>query len=476
MNEPVLGAYGNYDASRLLGEGGMGSVYLGVHRFLGTRVAIKVLHGRFAKNENVAQRFFQEAKASLEIGHPHIVKILDFGQIPSGELYLVMELLEGGSLADLFRKQGPLSESAAASMGANIADGLAAAHAKDIVHRDLKPENIFVTTTGEIKVLDFGIAKVASAGSGTQTGALLGTPQYMAPEQAKGAKLVGPRTDIYALGVILFEAVCGRPPFVADSMHEMLASHLFEPPPNPRTFAAHLSDDFEQLVLSCLAKDPAQRPQSMVEVRDRLLRLAGDGTTLPPQFKGFEEPVPVGAPVITTLSSTAAEVERPTIPYVRRSRWIVAVAGALVLAAAGTIAILRTGHSSQPKLPLSQVRSAPVEPVVTPITTQPPPPAREVKCVIRSNPPGAQLMVDDVTRPTPAVVSVELPHEVTLTLEGYKPAHEVITHDGETIISLVPDKRPTKSGTHPSSSHPASPPPAPAPSAKPEQKKIDLLN
>src|SRR5260370_13139382 len=199
---------GNYRLLELIGEGGMGAVFAGEHRYLGSAVAIKILHGSYAGNPSVTQRFFQEAKSALEIGHPGIVKILDFGQAPDGSLYLVMELLKGQNLREAMAG-GKFDEASTARIGAGTADAIAAAHAKSIIHRDLKPDNIFLVGD-QIKVLDFGIAKVMSSSGATRTGALLGSPQYMAPEQAKGTKQVGAWSDIYSLGAILFEMLTGR--------------------------------------------------------------------------------------------------------------------------------------------------------------------------------------------------------------------------------------------------------------------------
>ena len=275
---PTVGKeYGNYVVRGLLGEGGMGAVFAAEHKFLGDHVAIKILHGTYAQNRSVTERFFLEAKATRDISHPNVIKIFDFGMAEDGGLYLVMELLEGRTLTS-FLQAGRPEEKVLARIGAEIADGLAAAHEKGIIHRDLKPDNIFLVCDG-LKILDFGIAKVltSSGGNGpakTGTGALLGTPRYMAPEQAKGAKFVGPHSDTYSLGVILFEMVTGRAPFEAGDLAELLTKILLEPAPRPSEFAP-VSPELEELIVSCLAKDPAARPSGMDEVRERLGKLAG---------------------------------------------------------------------------------------------------------------------------------------------------------------------------------------------------------
>jgi serine/threonine-protein kinase len=316
---PLIGKeLGNYAIKSLIGEGGMGVVFAGEHRFLGTKCAIKVLHGSYANNPQVTQRFFQEARTTLEIDHPNIVRIFDLGQSNDGALYLVMELLQGRSLGQAIA-EGGFGEGAVARIGSLVAEGLAAAHAKGIVHRDLKPDNIFLTGD-QVKVLDFGIAKVMQSSSSTKTGSLLGTPQYMAPEQAKGSKHVGPHTDVYALGAILFEMLTGQPPFVGEDLPELLAKQLFEPPPSPRTLVA-CSTEMENIILSCLEKDPAARPASMLELRDRLKTRIGVAppsrtmaakiapTITPMQGQSISAPIAVKSP-----SGSSPALKTPTPP------------------------------------------------------------------------------------------------------------------------------------------------------------------
>jgi len=274
MDDWIGRELGNYVVRSRLGSGGMGSVYVGEHRFLRTQVAIKVLHQYAASNPEVIQRFLQEAKAAVSIAHPNIVKVLDFGEA-SGTPYLVMELLEGRSLAALL-SAGPTSENVAARIGAVVADALSVAHDKGIVHRDLKPDNIFITRSQSIKLLDFGIAKISDGHEGTSTaaGALLGTPAYMAPEQVTGTEHVTAQTDIYQLGATLFEMVSGRRVTRGNTVPELIASLLRDPAP-PLHSVANVSAAFAAIVDQCLQRRPEDRPRSMADVRDRLLAVAG---------------------------------------------------------------------------------------------------------------------------------------------------------------------------------------------------------
>ena len=267
--------FGNYVLGDLIEEGGVGNVFAGQHRFLGDKVAIKLLrkHPSPARTKEIAKRFFQEAKATRSIDHPNVVRILDFGQDESdGMLYLVMEFLAGESLARALDRKGKLAEGEAAFIGASVARGLHAAHAQGIIHRDLKPGNIFLCSSGEVKLLDFGLAKVAQETSTlTATGVVVGTPQYMSPEQIQHGE-IGSWTDVYGLGVVLFRMLTGRLPFITEDFRELIEAHVATAPPPPSQFAP-VSAEMDAIALACLAKDPAKRA-SLPELRTRLDALA----------------------------------------------------------------------------------------------------------------------------------------------------------------------------------------------------------
>jgi serine/threonine-protein kinase len=297
---------GNYRLEDILGRGGMGTVYSGEHVYIGRKVAVKVLHPRFAKYDDAVKRFLREARAASSINHPNIVDVTDFGPTPDGGVYFVMEYLDGTSLEDLIEKRGAIALHRALNVANQMALALAAAHEKGIIHRDLKPDNIMLirkpgrrdlirmltpdpgddATTARfviekedeydfVKILDFGIAKVLHheevAPGQTLAGAVFGTPEYMSPEAARGAE-VDHRADIYSCGVILFDMLTGRPPFEAQAAAEVLAMQINRPPPSPREVAPHLeiTDGAEQLVLRAMSKVPDHRHQSMDEFRDEL--------------------------------------------------------------------------------------------------------------------------------------------------------------------------------------------------------------
>src|SRR4051812_6301929 len=264
--DPLLGKLvdGRYEVQAVLGEGGMGSVYKATHRALGKGFALKVMRADLARQGDLAARFIQEARAAAAIGHVNIVQITDFGELPSGAPFFVMELLEGEPLSKVIRRGGPLPARRAVHILSQVASGLAAAHKAGVIHRDLKPDNIHVGAKDAIKILDFGVAKMAGAGRLTRAGMVFGTPHYMSPEQASGGE-VDQRSDIYALGIIMYEMFTGRVPFEADSYMGVLTKHMYmipEPPSRVHAGARELGA-LEDVTLRCLEKKPEARFASM---------------------------------------------------------------------------------------------------------------------------------------------------------------------------------------------------------------------
>src|SRR3954447_18169524 len=258
----------------------MGSVYMARHPFIDRKVAIKVLRASLANDPSVVHRFFNEAKAASAIRHPNIIEILDVGLLPDNRTpYLMMELLEGENVSSRI-KRGLLSAQEAIDIALQTAAAVSAAHAQGIVHRDLKPENLFLardSRTGKelLKVLDFGIAKLRGPLSGdgvrTQTGALMGTPPYMSPEQCRGISgEVDHRTDVYALGIILYEMLCGTPPFVAEGFGEILVMHLTQAPESPRNRNPEIPARLERVILKTLEKSLDQRYATLAELEAAL--------------------------------------------------------------------------------------------------------------------------------------------------------------------------------------------------------------
>lgn len=356
---------GPYVLENLLGEGTMGRVYQARHQRLGRMVALKVLHGHLIQDKALVARFLQEARLVNQINHPHIVEVHDFvEELFPERVYGVMELLRGKTLAGVLAERA-LTIAEVCGIGKQIADALHAAHRVDVVHRDLKPDNIFLTSRegmpDSVKVLDFGVAKLLQGGgdlrvADTQAGVMVGTPRYMAPEQAAGLE-VDARTDIYALGTILYEMLAGNPPFQS-LVFGQLASDIITQPPPPlpeRTQAGEpIPPQLSELIAACLNKAPDTRPPSMAAVSAWLDRA---------------QEAPVVAP-----------------PAKSRAALFAAVVGVVVLAAVG-FGVLRPAPQPQVTPPPPPVVVK--EPVV--VTPPPPPAPAEVVLTMKTTPPGATV-------------------------------------------------------------------------------------
>jgi serine/threonine-protein kinase len=354
---------GEYRVLRKIGEGGMGAVYAAVHPVIGKRVAIKVLAPHIAKHPELVRRFVDEARAVNKIGHPNIVDIFSFGWLPDQRHYFAMEYLDGQNLADRM-KAGPIAVDEARRLLGQICSALEAAHQTGIVHRDLKPDNIWVAQPrhGEsfAKLLDFGIAKLlgdGDQGAHTVTGAIMGTPAYMAPEQCRGVG-VGPRADVYALGVILYEMFTGRTPFVG-SFVELITQHLADIPAPPSRHAP-IAPALERLILACMEKDPAKRPASPAALRQQLeLALA----EAPPAAAGHVPSVaeaprsPVGPIAVVASGDTLAPPPGKTwpgatlMPARTRLSWAWIGGGAAALVALVLISAYAREHGRSDRKP-----------------------------------------------------------------------------------------------------------------------------
>jgi serine/threonine protein kinase len=278
-----------YRVLELIGEGGMGKVYLAEHVGIGKRVALKVLHPSYSRMLDLVERFRREARAASKIGHPNIVDVTDSGTTADGSAYFVMEYLEGVELGSVIEREGALDVARALKITGQICRALAAAHREGIIHRDLKPENIFLITrdgaTDVVKVLDFGIAKTTEAEAArerrlTSPGMAMGTPEYMSPEQAAG-RSADARCDVYALGAIMYEMVTGIPPYSGDNFMEILTKKATIDPPPPLLVRGELPAQVSDLVMAAMARNPSDRPQSMETLEYELNKcLAGRGVAV----------------------------------------------------------------------------------------------------------------------------------------------------------------------------------------------------
>jgi serine/threonine-protein kinase len=367
---------GNYLILSRIGRGGMGAVYLAHHTVLGRDAAIKVLLPQFSNNPDLVGRFFKEARATAQLRHRGFVEVFDSGKLPGGSAYLVMDYLRGANLAECIEYSVSLPTPETLVILREVAVSVGFAHKHGIVHRDLKPDNIFLAIHGDgpsgqdqvtVKVLDFGIAKLTAAAAPdgrlaarTNTGVLLGTPLFMSPEQCRGGREVDHRSDIYSLGCIAYSMLTGKPPFLYDGFGEIISAHINEAPQPLRRLGPGVPASVEALVLRLLAKDPAERPQTMQAVSaalDELTRtLPEPGELLslvPPAARPPADRAPSFPPETWTEATPPPERAAPVPAPTRRSRGSTSETVALPGAAGrgpergrGTVSTLSTAASA----------------------------------------------------------------------------------------------------------------------------------
>jgi serine/threonine-protein kinase len=469
--------FGNYRAISLLGEGGMGAVYLAEHPDIGRKVAVKVLRSEYSRDAQLLGRFLNEARAANAIRHPNIIEILDSGITAEGISYLVMELLEGESLASRLRRLGSLALPNALEFAYQTASAVGAAHRKGIVHRDLKPDNLFVVpdendpSRERMKVLDFGIAKLQVHAMGdsvkTRTGTLMGTPVYMSPEQAMGTKEVDHRSDIYSLGVIIFEMICGKPPFFSEGFGELVHLHLNVPPPSPRSFVPSLPGAVEAVIFKTLAKKPDDRFPSMQALQEALKQVS-DGTfairgNSSPDFSGgtlptaASMPTPVEMGRLSTTYSTNGERVAEAKRAPRSGGKGKLLAGVLVTA--GVVAGGLFWARQHATVNVGSDKSAMPGPIVNP----PPPPTKDPKMVkirVETRPGGARVVRisnGEVLGTTPweqPFTAGDGTVELRLDRDGYEPATVQIPLFADRVEDVMlkpkalPPPPPPKIGKH----------------------------
>jgi serine/threonine-protein kinase len=352
--EPQL-LNGRYQIESELGHGGMAEVYLGTDRVLGRPIAVKILSRQFARDGSFVARFRREAQAAAALNHPNVVSVFDTGS-DDGTHFIVMEFVQGKTLAQVIRDDGPLLPDRAAEIAQAVAEALSFAHRAGIIHRDVKPGNIMLTRSGDVKVMDFGIARATSNDTVTQTAAVLGTATYFSPEQAQGES-VDARSDIYSLGVVLFEMLTGHPPFAGETPVSVAYKHVREDPVPPGRLNPDVPPELDAIVLKCLAKNPVNRYRTAHELAQDLGRLRSGLPVHATPLLPFE-PTYVERATRATTVLPAETVEEPST----HRRWMAVLILMLILAilALGLFFLAQSLLGSPALVTVPDVRRKPV--------------------------------------------------------------------------------------------------------------------
>ncbi|MDD5305781.1 MAG: serine/threonine-protein kinase [Deltaproteobacteria bacterium] len=466
-DDPLVGATidGRYKVEKKLGEGGMGVVYLATHAIIGKKCALKVLRGELSGEKEVAERFTQEARAAAAIGNEHIIEITDFGTLGDGSAYFVMEFLDGKPLHDVIEENPQMDPARVLRIVAQCCDALDAAHSATIVHRDLKPDNIFLIKRSSdqdfVKILDFGIAKMArETGRLTRTGMIFGTPQYMSPEQAAGTAMDG-RTDIYSMGIIMYELLCGHVPFEADTFMGVLTKHLYEEPIPPRRLLppVDVPSNVEAVLLKAIAKKPERRYQSMKDFGEDIRSII-DGKTPAIVFDKMRETATTTVPPPPPSAIVGGSSRRQSRDEPRaRSRWpLFAGLGAIPVVGGIVAAVLLLGGGKDGQGAAATPKPVPVavNPASTPVAPAPAPapvapaPAAVEHITITSDPPGASLFKSGalmgplpfaIIKPASGATDV-----YTVKLDGYKDMDVVVAETTPQDFKVALERRPTGGG------------------------------
>jgi eukaryotic-like serine/threonine-protein kinase len=330
MQRPLID--GRYALGELLGGGGMAQVYLTRDEVLGRDVALKILRAQYTDDEGFVERFRREAKNAAALNHPTIVQVYDQGRTEDGTYYIAMEYVPGGTLAQRIKQGGPMVPAEAAGVASRLAEALAVAHERGIIHRDIKPQNVLLTASGDAKVADLGIARAVSSKTMTETSLIFGTASYMSPEQAKGER-VGPQSDLYSLGVVLYQMLTGELPYTADNPLATAMKHVDEAPRHPREANPAVPEELDALTAKLLAKLPEDRYASAADLAEDLRRVRNGFLPLAVELgQQTTEHMPQNTGQTRTAPTAVAPARGPSPASTSRSRRNLLPFGAALLA------------------------------------------------------------------------------------------------------------------------------------------------
>ncbi len=468
---------GTYRITRFIGKGGMGEVYEAAHARLSGRYAVKLLLKEVGAIEEAIRRFKQEAEITSRLRHPNIVQVIDFAQMDDGAAFMVMEFLEGHDLAEELRAKGPLPLPRVLDLANQIANGLAAAHAEGIVHRDLKPANIFLSplrgSNREIaKIVDFGISKIRAATTGlTQTQTIIGTPQYMAPEQARGiTKSIDSRTDQFAFAVIVYEMLAGRPAFEGEGVASVLYQVVHEPAPSLISLGRPVSYEIDAVIARGMSKNAADRYDSVEAFTTALSEAAGrpvtasaktdDAALRATAYQPAPSPFPNTLTPSNDLESKRPATQKPvastttfrdasgelaqlndddrfvTQQIAARKKKLALFGAAGATAVIGIFAVLFSSGSSKTESPVAQKRET--AQVAAPAAPLPKPAGPTLISVeIEGSPPGLSVTVDGVTTALPLELAAgTVKHKVIFSAPGFVPQERILGGQRDIAIEL----------------------------------------
>jgi serine/threonine-protein kinase len=471
VDELIGRSIGSYQITRPLGRGGMGAVYMAEHPGIGSRVAIKFLHPQYATNQKIVDRFFNEARAVNVIGHDNILKIIDLNVTEDHRHYFIMEFLHGKALQDIMQPGVAVPLEVAGPILLQICEALQAAHEQRIVHRDLKPDNVYLIVhkgrKNFVKVVDFGIAKLTddqgiSTGK-TQTGTVMGTPAYMSPEQAGGmTNRIDGRSDVYSLGVMMFQMATGSLPFAGTSFGEVLIGHLQIAPPEPRTLNPAIPEEYQGIVLKCLAKPQDERFQTMRELHDAIascMEALGITRELPRATAADEKAAhsPLRARTVSSVTRTPVHATAPgpqkasaprtrpaarPIPPKKKSVGLHAALGVIAFAAVGggvgfTVHQISSARRAQEELAAQLqkeqrgLEAARKKAEADAAARNVPPPEAPLTLTISSM-PGANIVArwgEGIEKRTQSVLEVSLPKGTAVHVEASLAGYQTLAQD-----------------------------------------------